>query len=112
MTIPQEPRQGTADQQSALSLVGSKVLIFSVPFLDSVSVTTKVLSIFILRPEKENSSNLSDNLALKGENLRKVKQRNFVSARNGFFSVIFMVLTTVVYDVIHMLPSSEYDAGR
>ena len=63
-------------------------------------------------PEKENSSNLSDNLALKGENLRKVKQRNFVPARNGFFSVIFMVLTTVVYDVIHMLPSSEYDAGK
>ena len=75
-------------------------------------MTTKVLSIFILRPEKENSSNLSDNLALKGENLRKVKQRNFVPARNGFFYVIFMVLTTVVYDVIHMLPSSEYDAGK
>ena len=55
---------------------------------------------------------MSDNLALKGENLRKVKQRNFVPARNGFFSVIFMVLTTVVYDVIHMLPSSEYDAGK
>ena len=32
-----------ADQQSTLTLVGSKVLILSVPFLDSVSVTAKYI---------------------------------------------------------------------
>ena len=51
-------------------------------------------------------------MALKGEVLMKAKQRNFVPATLGFATVIFLVVTTVVYDIIYNLPSSEYDTGE
>ena len=49
---------------------------------------------------------------MRGEALVKAKQRNFVPATLGFATVIFLVVTTVVYDIIYNLPSSEYDTGE
>ena len=51
------------------------------------------------------------NLALKGESMRKAKQRNFVPVRTGFITVFIMVLTTVWYDITYKLPGSQYDTG-
>ena len=54
---------------------------------------------------------LLENLALKGESMKRANQRNFVPARTGFLAVFVMVLSTIFYDIVYKLPGTKFDTG-